>query len=51
MTRATVRRRVRRAPGPLRSDVIAVVAGVVAYAVVAGIHVWLGYNPFLGTYA
>lgn len=42
---------VRRAPGPLRSDVIAVVAGVAAYAVVAGIHVWLGYNPFLGTYA
>lgn len=40
----------RPAPGPLRSDAIAVAVAVVLYGVIAGIHIWLGYNPFLGTY-
>ena len=29
---------------------IGVAIAVVVYAVIAGIHIWLGYNPFLGTY-
>lgn len=34
-------------PAPVRKDVIAVVAGVVVYAVVAGAHQWLfGFSPF-----
>jgi uncharacterized membrane protein len=40
----------RPAPGGLRSDAIGVVITLVVYAVIAGIHIWLGYNPFLGTY-
>lgn len=38
------------APGGLRSDAIALAAAVVLYAAIAGIHIWLGHNPFLGTY-
>lgn len=38
------------APGGLRSDAIALAAAVVLYALIAGIHIWLGHNPFLGTY-
>lgn len=38
------------APGRLRGDAIALAAAVVLYALIAGIHVWLGHNPFLGTY-
>ena len=41
----------RPAPGALRSDAIGVVIALVVYAVIAGIHIWLGYNPFQGTYA
>lgn len=33
-----------------RGDVVNLVIAVVLYAVIAGIHIWLGYNPFLGTY-
>lgn len=40
----------RPAPGGLRSDAIGVVIALVVYAVIAGIHIWLGYNPFRGTY-
>jgi uncharacterized membrane protein len=40
----------RPAPGGLRSDAIAAVIALVLYGVIAGIHIWLGYNPFLGTY-
>jgi uncharacterized membrane protein len=36
--------------GKLRSDLIGVAIALVVYAVIAGIHIWLGYNPFLGTY-
>lgn len=38
------------APGHLRSDLIGVAIALVVYAVIAGIHIWLGRNPFLGTY-
>ena len=38
------------APGGLRSDAIALAVAVVLYALIAGIHIWLGHNPFLGTY-
>jgi len=31
---------------PIKSEIIAVVAAVVVYAIVAGIHAALGYNPF-----
>lgn len=41
----------RPAPGPVMNDVKAAVGAVVLYAVIAGIHWWLGYNPFLGTYS
>lgn len=37
-------------PGPLRGDAINLAISLVVYAVIAGIHIWLGYNPFLGTY-
>jgi hypothetical protein len=26
------------------------VGTLVLYAVIAGVHAWLGYSPFLGTY-
>lgn len=38
------------APGPVRKDVVAALIALVVYGAVAGIHSWLGYNPFLGTY-
>lgn len=40
----------RPAPGGLRSDAIALAVALVLYAAIAGIHIWLGHNPFLGTY-
>ncbi|MGB7320554.1 MAG: NnrU family protein [Albidovulum sp.] len=39
------------AVGHIRSDLIGVAIAVVLYALIAGIHLWLGHNPFLGTYA
>jgi uncharacterized membrane protein len=41
---------VRPAPGGLRGDAIALAVAVVLYGLIAGIHIWLGYSPFLGTY-
>jgi len=41
---------VRPAPGSLRGDLINLVVALVIYALIAGVHTWLGYNPFLGTY-
>lgn len=35
----------RPAPGPVRNDVIYVVASLVLYAVIVWIHTWLGYPP------
>lgn len=40
----------RPAPGPIRKDLMLVVGTLVLYAVIAGIHILLGHNPFLGTY-
>lgn len=31
---------------PIKSEVIAIVATLVLYSIVAAIHLWLGYNPF-----
>ncbi|MDT0681740.1 NnrU family protein [Roseicyclus sp. F158] len=36
--------------GPVRRDLMNVAGTVVLYALIAAIHVWLGHNPFLGTY-
>jgi uncharacterized membrane protein len=36
--------------GPVMNDVKSALGAVVLYAVIVGIHWWLGYNPFLGTY-
>ena len=33
-------------PAPMRKEIIAVVASVLLFGVVAMIHLWLGYNPF-----
>ena len=33
-------------PAPVRKEIMAVVGGVVVFAVVAVIHMLLGYNPF-----
>ncbi|MBC7141595.1 MAG: hypothetical protein H5U18_05500, partial [Rhodobacteraceae bacterium] len=38
------------APGGLRSDAIGVAIALVLYGLIAGVHIWLGHNPFLGTY-
>lgn len=38
----------RPAPGPVSGDVRLVVIALVLYAVIAGIHTWLGYYPFPG---
>lgn len=40
----------RPAPGGLRGDAIAFVIALVLYGLIAGIHIWLGHNPFLGSY-
>ncbi len=40
----------RPAPGPIRSDIIAGVVALVLYAAITGFHIWMGHNPFLGTY-
>lgn len=36
--------------GRLKSDMIGVAIALVLYALIAGVHIWLGHNPFLGTY-
>ena len=41
----------RPAPGTLKGDIKNAIITLVIYAVVTGIHVWLGHNPFMGTYA
>ncbi|MCF1709197.1 NnrU family protein [Tabrizicola sp. J26] len=35
----------------VKGDVMNFVGTVVLYAIIAGLHSWLGHNPFLGTYA
>jgi uncharacterized membrane protein len=41
---------VRPEPGPASRNIITLVVVVVTYGVIAGIHVWLGHSPFMGTY-
>jgi hypothetical protein len=38
----------RPAPGPIGGDVRLVLGSLVAFAVIAAIHTWLGYYPFPG---
>ncbi|PZQ96739.1 MAG: hypothetical protein DI533_14215 [Cereibacter sphaeroides] len=33
----------------IRGDVMNLFGTVALYAVIAGVHIWLGYNPFMGT--
>lgn len=40
----------RPAPGRVRGDLVNLVVAAVLYALIAGVHIWLGHNPFLGTY-
>ena len=39
------------AAGPVKNDVKALVIALVLFVVIAAIHVMLGHNPFLGSYA
>lgn len=34
------------APAPIKKEVTAIIATIIVYALVAGLHAWLGYNPF-----
>lgn len=38
-------------PKGAKQEVILVVATLVLYGLIAGIHIWLGHNPFLGSYS
>ncbi len=38
-------------PAGARKEIILVVATLVLYGAITGVHIWLGHNPFLGTYA
>jgi len=37
-------------PGGLRGDAINLAVSLVLYGLIAWVHIWLGHNPFLGTY-
>ncbi len=37
-------------PGPVSGDIRLLVISAVLFAVIAGVHFWLGHSPFLGTY-
>lgn len=41
----------RPAPGRIGGDLINLAVAAVLYALIAGVHIWLGHNPFLGSYA
>jgi uncharacterized membrane protein len=41
----------RPAAGPVSRDIRLLVISAVVFAVIVGIHIMLGYNPFLGSYA
>lgn len=41
-------------PAPVRGlkgDAMNLVGTLALYGIIAGVHIWLGYNPFVGTYA
>ena len=31
---------------PMANEIKAIVGTIVVYAVISGVHIWLGYNPF-----
>ena len=33
-----------------RRDAVLIVVSLIAYAIITAVHVWLGHNPFLGSY-
>lgn len=37
-------------PGSLKGDAKNLVGTLLIYGLIAGVHIWLGHNPFLGTY-
>ncbi len=37
-------------PGPIARDIRLIVISAVLFALIASVHIWLGPNPFLGTY-
>lgn len=39
----------RYAGGSKAGDIRLVIISLVVFAVIAGVHIWLGYNPFVGT--
>ncbi len=39
----------RRADAGCRGDVMNLAGTAVLYGAIAGVHIWLGYNPFMGT--
>ena len=41
----------RPAPGRIRGDLVNLVVAAVLYALIAWVHIWLGHDPFLGSYA
>jgi len=38
-------------PGPIAGDIRLAVVTLVLFGIIAGIHIWLGHSPFMGTYA
>jgi len=40
----------RPAPGSLKGDIKNLIITLVLFGIITGIHIWLGHNPFLGTY-
>lgn len=47
---ATVPGWTRPEPGPIKGDIRLLIISLVLYAIITGIHVVLGHNPFLGNY-
>jgi hypothetical protein len=41
---------VRPEPGPASRNITTVVVVLVLYGLIAGVHIWTGHNPFVGTY-
>jgi uncharacterized membrane protein len=41
---------VRPEPGPASRNIITVGVVLVLYGLIAGVHIWTGHNPFVGTY-
>lgn len=37
-------------PGSIKGDIKNLIGTLLIYGAIAGVHIWLGHNPFLGTY-